>query len=80
MITITATEFRNNLSYYVELSKTEDILVTKNNKIVTVLTNEDKHRLTLIASSRGFMGKVPAGAFVYTDIKSIFNEKKNKKR
>ena len=39
MCYITATQLKSNLGYYLELSQNEDIFVTKNNKIITVLTN-----------------------------------------
>ena len=39
---ITATEFRKNLSKYLKLSLSEDILVTRNGKILTMLTNPNK--------------------------------------
>lgn len=41
MCRITATELKNNLGHYLELSKVEDVYVTKNNKIISVLTNPD---------------------------------------
>ena len=50
---ITITEFRNKLSYYMELSRREDIYVTKNNKVITVLTNPDNKSLASIHSLRG---------------------------
>ena len=36
---ITATELRKNLGRYMEMSSEEDIYVTKNNKVITVLTS-----------------------------------------
>ena len=39
MCYITATELKSNLGKYLELSKTEDVYVTKNDVIITVLTN-----------------------------------------
>lgn len=36
---ITATELRKNLGRYMEMSNDEDIFVTKNNKVITVLTS-----------------------------------------
>ena len=58
MCYITATELKNNLSHYMELSQSEDIYVTKNNKVVTVLTSVEKNKLALIESTRGFLGTV----------------------
>ena len=58
MCYITATELKNNLGYYMELSNKEDVYVTKNNKVITVLTNSDVHRLALIENLRGSFGSV----------------------
>ena len=70
MCYITATEFKNNLSHYMELSQTQDVYVTKNNKIITVLTNPEKNKLALIESSRGFLGSVDED----TDFDAIIKE------
>ena len=37
MATITATELKQNLGYYLEKSETESFLITKNNKIIAKL-------------------------------------------
>ena len=39
MCYVTATELKNNLSYYLEKSKEEDVFVTKNNQVISVLVN-----------------------------------------
>ena len=39
MCYVTATELKNNLSHYLKLSKKEDVFITKNNKIISVLVN-----------------------------------------
>ena len=39
MCYVTATELKNNLSYYLERSIIENIYITKNNKIISVLCN-----------------------------------------
>ena len=39
MCYVTATELKNNLSYYLEKSIEEDVYVTKNNRVISVLTN-----------------------------------------
>lgn len=39
MCKITSTELKRNLSYYLDLSSKEDVLVTKNDKVISVLTN-----------------------------------------
>lgn len=38
-MTISTTEFRNNLGKYLSLSQTEDVLITHNGKIISKLTN-----------------------------------------
>ncbi len=58
MCYITATEFKNNLGHYMELSSKEDIYVTKNNKVITVLSNPERHKLLLVDELRGSIGKV----------------------
>ena len=39
MCYVTATELKNNLSYYLEKSMTEDVYVTKNKKVISILTS-----------------------------------------
>ena len=39
MCYVTATELKNNLSFYLEKSATEDVYVTKNKKVISILTN-----------------------------------------
>ena len=58
MCYVTATELKNNLSHYLELSKKEYVYVTKNGEVITVLTNPGKHRLLLIEELAGSLGKV----------------------
>ena len=41
MCYITATELKNNLKKYLELSSKEDVYVTKNGKVITVLTSPE---------------------------------------
>ena len=46
MCRITSTELKNNLSYYLELSSKEDILVTKNGKVISIMSSpRDKNYL-----------------------------------
>ena len=42
MLQITVTELRKNLAYYLDLSQTEDILITKNKKAISVLSSYRK--------------------------------------
>ena len=39
MCYVTATELKNNLSYYLEKSKEEEVYVTKNKQVISVLIN-----------------------------------------
>lgn len=55
-MSITATELKNNLSYYIDLSRTEDILVTRNGKIVTKLSYPFQ---TKIDAAKSLFGSVP---------------------
>ena len=41
MCYVTATELKRNLSYYLKKSETENVYVTKNKKVITVLTKPD---------------------------------------
>ena len=58
MIYVTISEFKNNMDYYLELSKKVDVLLTENDEVVTVLMNPDKHQMLLINSLAGSLGKV----------------------
>ena len=39
MCYVTATELKNNLSYYLEKAMEEDVYVTKNKKVICVMSN-----------------------------------------
>ncbi len=56
-MSITATELKNNLGKYLLLSATEDILVTKNGKIIAKLTNPYQDRVDTAKSLFGIMPK-----------------------
>jgi hypothetical protein len=58
---ITATEFKNNLGKYLELSSTEDILISKNGRIASKLTNPFTDRLEVAQS---LIGILPSSASV----------------
>ena len=55
---ITFSELERNLDYYLILSEKEDIFVEKDGEDISVLTNPDKHRLNLLKSLKGSLGKV----------------------
>lgn len=69
MCVITATELKQNLGKYIELSKEEDIIVKKNGKIVTVLTSPSP-RDKDISSFFSLMGK-----YEYFDYESYLKER-----
>lgn len=52
-MTISATELKQNLSKYMELSKSEDVIVTKNGKTLTVLTNPYMNKRKIVESLFG---------------------------
>lgn len=54
---ITTTEFKNKMEKYLELSKTEDIFISKNRKVIAKLTSPNKDRLQMTES---LIGVVPA--------------------
>ena len=45
MCYVTATELKNNLSFYLEKSKHEDVYITKNKQIISVLVNPQLNAL-----------------------------------
>lgn len=56
-MTITATEFKNNLGKYLQLSATEDIFITKRGKVVTKLTSPYHDRVKTAKSLFGILPK-----------------------
>lgn len=55
MCYITATELKTNLSYYMDLSHKEDVYVTKNGKVETVLTSPKDKALEKFLKLRGIL-------------------------
>ncbi len=55
-MSITATEFKKNLSKYLSLAETEDIYITKNGHIVAKLCNPNLDRVQMASS---LFGAVP---------------------
>ena len=53
MCYITATELKNNLSYYLKLSETEDVHVTKNKRVIAVISNPKAIAIQNFISLRG---------------------------
>ena len=52
-MSITATEWKQNLSKYLLLSATEDIYVTRNGKVISKLTNPFQERVDIAKSLFG---------------------------
>ncbi len=49
MCYVNVTEFRNNISHYIELCLTEQVNITRNGEVVAVLSNPDiKYYQTLV--------------------------------
>ena len=58
MIYLSATELKNNLGHYMELSDKEDIYVTKNKKVITVLTSPSSKALQDFLDFPNTVGKI----------------------
>lgn len=54
-MSITSTELKRNLSYYLSLSITEDIYITKNGKVISKLCNPSKNKLDSLRSLAGIL-------------------------
>lgn len=60
-MSITATELKENLAKYLQLSQTEDIYITKNGKVIAKLSNPYMGR---IDDAKSLFGILPADAKV----------------
>ena len=54
-MSITATEFKENLGKYLQLAMTEDIIISKNGKPVARLTNPYENRVKDMVSLFGIL-------------------------
>lgn len=54
-MSITATELKQNLGKYLLLSAKEDILITKNGKIIAKLTNPNQNRVNTAKTLFGIL-------------------------
>jgi prevent-host-death family protein len=54
-MTVTATEFKNNLGHYLELAATEDIIIRKNGKPVARLTSPHASRVERMQALFGIL-------------------------
>lgn len=52
---ITTTEFKNNIYHYLALSANEDIYITEEEKIVSLLTNPNRERIAIAKSLFGIL-------------------------
>ncbi len=52
---ITATELKANISKYLTLAESEDIIITKNNKPIAKLTNLHEDKLSILDSLVGIV-------------------------
>ena len=73
MCVITATELKQNLGKYIELSQTEDVVVKKHGKIVTVLTTTGFRQ----SSKDAFFAL--AGKYEYFDYQKYLDERDAKR-
>ncbi len=58
-MSITATELKQNLGKYLLLSAKEDILITKNGKIIAKLSNPNQNR---VDTAKSLFGMLPEDA------------------
>ena len=61
MKSISATELRKNLSYYLKLCASEDIEVTNNGAVVAVLSSPDKNYYRSLAKLNGCLKEYDTG-------------------
>ena len=74
MTIITATELKNNLGSYIEQSSKEDIYVTKNGKIVTMLSRPN-NRMNALNDIVGKLKSVNVNS-EYDDLKYAYLKEK----
>ncbi len=53
---ITATELKLNLGKYLDMSSYEDILITKNGKIIAKLSQPDAEKIAILNTLVGYAG------------------------
>lgn len=75
MCRVNVTEFRKNIFHYFELCTKEDICVTKNGKVIGVLSNPDDSYFKALSRLSGCLKDVDNG----TDYKEIIGEEIMKK-
>ena len=70
MCFVSSTELKKNLSYYLKKSEQEDIYVTKNKKVIAVISNPGKSSFDIFMSLQGFLKEFDDGR----DYKDIIGE------
>ena len=58
MTQVTATELKNNLGKYLKKSEFEDVYITKNGVIVSVLSNPNQSKLQMLDDLKGIVPNV----------------------
>ena len=61
MCYVNVTEFRNNISHYIEKCLTEEICITKNGEVVAVLSNPDDKYYESLVRLCGCLKNVDSG-------------------
>ena len=56
-MSITATELKSNLGKYLKLAENEDILITRNGKVVAKLSNPNADRVEM---AKSLLGVIPS--------------------
>ena len=54
-MTITATELKYNIGKYLKIVDKEDVGIKKNGKLVAILSNPNKDRLSILQSLKGIL-------------------------
>ncbi len=55
IMSITATELKNNLGYYLSLASEEPIFITKNGKDIAVLTSPGQQKVKSVLALKGII-------------------------
>ena len=58
---VTSTELKKNLSHYLEISANEDVYVTKNNKVISIITSPRDKNFAEFLKLRGCLADKDSG-------------------
>lgn len=75
MCYVSVTEFRENLSHYLILSQSEDVHITKNNKVVAILCDPQAKAIDEFLALRGCLKKYDDGKSYQEMIGEVITEK-----